>query len=213
MSKAVPGWMLLVLLLGCASGSEGARGRGSSDVLDADVSYVELPPEESMEARAGAFLPVDWEQQVRGGVVDPLEGAMATRPVRRAPGGGPFRRPPLLNPRPTPLQVQVRARRTVDATVVVQARQLYLQRLKEAQATYPNSAGYENHHLIPMYLGGAKDGQTYRLPTAYHKAITRAFREEWQYGQGRRPDPQALTDILVRVYARYPVPQLIGISP
>ncbi len=96
--------------------------------------------------------------------------------------------------------------------MVLQARQLYQQRLKQAQAAYPNSPGYENHHLIPMYLGGPKNGQTYRLPTAYHKAITQAFRREWQYGQPR-PDPQQLTDILVRVYAQYPIPQLIGITP
>ncbi|MFP2913733.1 hypothetical protein ACLESD_53880, partial [Pyxidicoccus sp. 3LFB2] len=74
------------------------------------------------------------------------------------------------------------------------------------------SPGYENHHLIPRYLGGPKGGQTYRLPTAYHKAVTQAFRQEWRYGQAQ-PSPQRLTDILVRVYSRYPIPQLVGITP
>ncbi|MFP2923902.1 hypothetical protein ACLESO_01545 [Pyxidicoccus sp. 3LG] len=71
----------------------------------------------------------------------------------------------------------------------------------------------ENHHLIPMYLGRPPNGQTYRLSTAYHKAITQAFRGKWAYGQGRRPDPQKLQDIMIEVYAQYPIPQLIGIEP
>lgn len=135
------------------------------------------------------------------------------RPVRRSPGAGPLRRPPLLNPRPSPAQFQTRAQRNANLAVVLQARQLYQRRLKEAQATYPNSPGYENHHLIPMYLGGSPNGQTYGLPTAYHKAITQAFRRKWEYGQGRRPDPQKLQDIMIEVYAQYPIPQLIGIEP
>ncbi|MFP2913731.1 hypothetical protein ACLESD_53870 [Pyxidicoccus sp. 3LFB2] len=66
--------------------------------------------------------------------------------------------------------------------------------------------------MIPRYLGGPKNGQTYRLPTAYHKAVTQAFRRERSYGSGS-PTPQDLQKILVRVYSRYPIPQLIGITP
>jgi hypothetical protein len=95
---------------------------------------------------------------------------------------------------------------------VEQARQLYWQRLAEAQARYPNSNGYQEHHAVPIYLGGAGDAPTYRLPTAYHKAITQAFRQRWPYGQ-RRPDPQKRFEILMEVYAEYPIPQLIGIQP
>ncbi|MCY0999165.1 hypothetical protein OWM54_18645 [Myxococcus sp. MISCRS1] len=217
MTKPFVFWSLWVVCLGCA-GSPEVEPRGSSawstrDGLAEEYTYVELTSDADLETRAGSFLPMGWARQALGDDVDPLKGAIATRPVRRTPGAGPLRRPPLLTPRPAPLQAQVQARRTVDAAVVLQARKLYQQRLQEAQTTYPNSAGYENHHLVPLYLGGAKDGQTYRLPTAYHKAITRAFREEWRYGQGQRPDARALTDILVRVYSRYPIPQLIGIPP
>jgi len=163
----------------------------------------------------GAFLPEGWEPLVWGTGADPLEGAVASRPpVRRGGGARAMRPPPLLAPaRPTPLQSQLRTQRTANQALVLQARQTYSQRLKQAQATYPNNPGYENHHLIPLYLGGPKDGQTYRLPTAYHKAITQAFRRKWEYGQGRRPDPQKLQDLMIEVYAQYPIPQLIGIEP
>lgn len=65
----------------------------------------------------------------------------------------------------------------------------------------------------PLYLGGASNGQTYRLPTAYRKAVTQQFRRAWPYGQGRRPTPQELQKILLEVYSEYPIPQLIGITP
>ncbi len=96
--------------------------------------------------------------------------------------------------------------------MVRQARELYYQRLAEARERYPNAEGYENHHFVPSYLGGSPQGKTYRLPKAYHYAITRAFRENWPYGQGR-PEPKQQMDILIKVYSRYPIPQLIGIDP
>jgi hypothetical protein len=96
--------------------------------------------------------------------------------------------------------------------VVRQARDLYYQRLAEARARYPNAEGYENHHFIPRYLGGTPDGTTYRLPKAYHYAVTQAFRRQWEHGQ-RTPTPEERVDILIRVYSRYPIPQLIGIEP
>jgi hypothetical protein len=198
----------LLLLLACAGGTETVR-EGTATELEEGTVFIEG----GGEGLPGAFLPRQWELLVWSAGEDPLEGAVATRPVRRGPGAGAVRRPPLLNPRPSPAQVQARAQRTANLAVVLQARQLYQQRLKEAQATYPNSPGYENHHLIPMYLGGPKNGQTYRLPTAYHKAVTQAFRGKWEYGQGRRPDPQKLQDIMIEVYAQYPIPQLIGIEP
>lgn len=127
----------LLLLLACAGGTEAVR----------QDAAVELEGSTFVE---GAFLPLEWESLVWAAGTDPLEGAVATRPVRRNPGLGPVRRPPLLNPRPSPAQVQARAQRSANLAVVLQARQLYQQRLKEAQAKYPNSPGYENHHLIPM---------------------------------------------------------------
>lgn len=95
---------------------------------------------------------------------------------------------------------------------MAQARQLYHQRLTEAQARYPNSKGYQEHHTIPIYLGGPAKGPTYRLLTAYHQAITQEFRQEWPYGQ-EPPRPQQLAEIMIRVYSKYPIPQLIGIEP
>ena len=54
---------------------------------------------------------------------------------------------------------------------------------------------------------------TYRLSTAYHQAITQEFRREWPYGQNQRPTQEELFKILLRVYSKYPIPQLIGIEP
>jgi hypothetical protein len=118
----------------------------------------------------------------------------------------------LLNPRPSPAEIQARARRAADLAVVRQARELYYQRLAEARVKYPKAKGYENHHFIPIYIGGARNGQTYRLPKAYHTAITQYFRRLWPYGQ-RKPDRKERTDILIEVYSQYPIPQLIGIEP
>jgi hypothetical protein len=118
----------------------------------------------------------------------------------------------LLNPRPSPAEIQARARRSADLSVVLQARQLYHQRLAEARAKYPKAKGYENHHFIPIYMGGSRDGQTYRLPKAYHIAITQYFRRRWPYGQSK-PNTKERTNILIEVYAQYPIPQLIGIEP
>jgi hypothetical protein len=102
----------------------------------------------------------------------------------------------------------------VDPKVVEQTRLLYYQRLAEAQALYPNASGYQNHHVIPQYLGGPKNGTTYRLRTAYHQAITQAFRREWPYGQSAaKPSPEQLMKIMMKVYGKYPIPQLVGIEP
>ncbi|WNG57687.1 hypothetical protein F0U59_25200 [Archangium gephyra] len=103
-------------------------------------------------------------------------------------------------------------RRAADLEAVQTARKLYSQRLAEAQALYPNSQGYQDHHLVPVYLGGPKSGVTYRIPTAYHKLLTREFRKEWSYDRGE-PSAQRLQEILLKVYSQHPIPQLIGITP
>ncbi|WP_309892381.1 hypothetical protein [Archangium sp.] len=64
-----------------------------------------------------------------------------------------------------------------------------------------------------MYLGGARTGKTYRIPTAYHKLLTRAFRKEWGYDKKGLPNPQQRLEIMLTVYSQYPIPQLIGINP
>jgi len=84
--------------------------------------------------------------------------------------------------------------------------------LAEAKVLYPHSEGYQNHHAVPLYLGGSRQGTTYRLPTAYHKAITQAFRLEWAYGRNR-PSSEELMVLMTRVYSKYPIPQLVGIEP
>jgi hypothetical protein len=150
----LPGFVLgcgLLLLLACAGGTEAVR-HGDAVELEEGTVFVAG----GGDSLPGAFLPREWELLVWAAGKEPLEGAVATRPVRRGLGAGAVRRPPLLNPRLSPAQVQARAQRTANLAVVLQARQLYQQRLKEAQVTYPKSPGYENHHLIPMYLGGPK---------------------------------------------------------
>ncbi len=53
----------------------------------------------------------------------------------------------------------------------------------------------------------------YRIPTAYHKMLTRAFRKQWGYDKARLPDAQERLAIMLKVYSQYPIPQLIGINP
>jgi hypothetical protein len=165
------------------------------------------------EPGPGAFFPEEWEEYEEAGSAAETELEMR-RPSRRRGGGGESGRrpPPLLNPRPTPEEAQARARRAADLAVVRQARDLYFQRLAEARERYPNAEGYENHHFIPRYLGGDPQGRTYRLPKAYHYAITQEFRTRWEYRK-RKPTPEERVDILILVYSRYPIPQLIGIEP
>ncbi len=53
---------------------------------------------------------------------------------------------------------------------------------------------------------------TYRIPAAYHVAITQAFRTKWHDGQPP-PEPVQLRRILLEVYTEYPIPQLLGLTP
>jgi hypothetical protein len=181
----------------------------------------------------GVFLPaelLDWEQWSEGTLerarwalyfvqlesTGEVEPAMARRPSRPGNrGGGMSGRPqaPLLNPRPTREQLEARRRQNAELRAVHLARERYFQAMQEAQARYPQHHGYQEHHFIPIFLGGPRDGVTYRLPSAYHQAITQEFRRLWKYGQGRTPETPELQRILLEVYSRYPIPQLIGITP
>jgi hypothetical protein len=206
------GAFVVAAILGCGSTTAGRREDGSVHVpaRGSQVGvYVQL-----QEEGPGAFFPEDWARVLAGVASSEVGIQPASRRPPRRRGGWELGRqpPPLLNPRPSPEQAQARARRAADLTVQRQAQDLYYQRLKEARASYPEAKGYENHHFIPRYLGGDPKGQTYWLPKAYHIAMTQAFRQRWEYGR-ERPAPQELREILVYVYSRYPIPQLIGIEP
>jgi hypothetical protein len=144
-----------------------------------------------------------------------LDGLLMRRPPRRGGPSGPpgTRRPPLLSPRLTPQQRLEAQRRAADLAALQASRDLYHQGLATAKALYPNSRGYQEHHVIPVYLGGARTGKTFRIPTAYHKLLTRTFRKKWGYDKTRPPDPQERLEIMLTVYSQYPIPQLIGINP
>jgi len=208
-------WLVmgLTLALGCASPQGSARKEEVTAARETSTRGVFLEVLEGEQSSpAGAFLPADvWEtlsadEDVTQGIV------LTSRPVRRGSAFGVRRPPRLPNARAPLAQEQAWVRKPADPKTVEQTRQLYWRRLEEAKQRYPNSQGYETHHAIPLYLGGTAQGTTYRLPTAYHKALTQEFRREWAYGQGR-PDPRQLVDILTRVYSRYPLPQLVGLQP
>jgi hypothetical protein len=206
---------VLAASAGCAAPAvvapEEERAGAAFVVLDAAGVFVEMPGDG--EEVLGAFLPAEWWEE--GAETEPSVGdiVLVRRPRPRGTGPGPRRQPPLLNPGPTPETLRYWTRRTVNPKVVEQTRRLYYQRLAEAQALYPNSSGYQNHHAVPIYLGGPRNGMTYRLLTPYHQAITQEFRRQWGYGREDKPNPQQLMDLLIRVYGKYPIPQLVGIEP
>ncbi len=86
------------------------------------------------------------------------------------------------------------------------AKELYEQGMKEAQNKFPDLFGksLQEHHVIPKYLGGPKEGKTVQVDRAYHQLITNAFREEFTYNQGF-PNAARLAKILEKVYSRYPL--------
>ncbi len=140
-------------------------------------------------------------------------------PVRAAPGrggrGGRSRQPrtsePVFNAEPTPQQREVARRRAENAALGQTLRDRYWRLKAEAEQRYPDKRGqYQAHHFFPMYLGGKENGQTYRLPAAYHQLLTNAFRQKWPYGQ-RHPSEQRAREILLDVYSEFPIPQLIDI--
>jgi hypothetical protein len=221
---------LLLLWWGCASNPppmrEEARAESVRETPPGAVLLVHRVQEEGTpKAGSGAFVPLEWmdgwneealrESGYRAEVIElDAEPAMARRPPRRrGPGSGVRGPPPLLNPRPTPEQMEQQRRRAADHAAVLASRQLYFQRLREAEQKYPDFVGqYHHHHFIPIYLGGRRDGVTYRIPASYHVAITQSFRTKWQYGQPH-PEPVQLRRILLEVYTEYPIPQLLGITP
>jgi len=204
---------LLAVAAGCAAPAAVApRAEAAEVVLEGTALFVEAVGDG--DEPSGVFLPSElWDAEAElfaGDIV------LAGRNWRRGGGQGTRRPPPpLLNPRPGPESLRYWARRTTaDPKAVEQTRRLYYQRLAEAQAMYPNASGYQNHHVIPQYLGGPKKGKIYRLQTAYHQAITQEFRRQWGYGENKRkPNHKELFDLMMRVYGKYPIPQLVGIKP
>lgn len=206
-------WLLgcCLLLAGCAAEHQVVRedARLEREVfLPAELQHGEGWSAETLEEGG-------WDVSfVESGAANEVELVMARRPPRRERGGPSGRpAPPLLNPRPTREQREAMRRRSEDVIAVQLARTRYHEALKEARARYPEHQGYQNHHLVPIYLGGARDGVTYRLHSAYHQAITQEFRGQWAYGQSTRPNRDQLQQILLDVYSKYPIPQLIGITP
>ncbi len=209
---------LAVVLSGCAAtgwdaqGGSGPSGEVVPSFSPGAIVFVEGPDEKHGERLLGAFLPAEClEMWPREEAIAAREIVLVGRSSRRGPRGG-VRQPPLLNPRPPHDPLHDWRQRPPDPRVVEQARQLYRQRLAEAQERYLNSKGYQDHHAVPIYLGGTRKGQTFRLHTAYHQAITQEFRREWPYGQDP-PRPQQLAEVMIRVYSKYPIPQLIGVEP
>jgi hypothetical protein len=201
-------------LVGCASERHIVQGREETPSVFLPVELLEWESweevdEEGWEAAGWRVYFVEGEGA--GGV----EPVMARRPPRRGGRGGLGGRlqPPLLNPRPTREEIAARRRQAEEHRLVQQARERYYQALAEARARYPNHQGQQDHHFIPIYLGGARNGVTYRLQSAYHQAITQEFRAQWGYGRGQKPSPAELQEILLKVYSRYPIPQLIGLPP
>jgi hypothetical protein len=151
-------------------------------------------------------------QQIRPPVRLPPRGAAS-------PGRGPRRRgqqrernaEPIFNAEPTPEQREAVRRQAEIAAVYRQQQAKYRRHVEEANRLYPDKVGrYEEHHFVPQYLGGLRDGKTYKVLAPYHQLLTNAFRAEHAYGQAP-PSPQRLQEILIKVYSEYPIPQQIGI--
>jgi RHS repeat-associated protein len=79
--------------------------------------------------------------------------------------------------------------------------------VEEAEAKYPKLVkfGIQAHHVIPKYIGGARDGVQRLVPAPYHQLITNAFRAEAKYGKGLIYSVDEIADICAKVYARYPI--------
>ena len=77
----------------------------------------------------------------------------------------------------------------------------------DAEKLYPKLAGkLQDHHVIPQYLGGAKDGATARIPAAYHQLITNEFRKLAPYGQSIQRGAAEVGRIVQEVYSKFPLP-------
>ena len=80
--------------------------------------------------------------------------------------------------------------------------------IAEAKSLYPKLAEKADqlHHVIPRYLGGAKDGALAKIPAAYHQVITNAFRELAPYGERIERTAEQVQQIVRDVYSRFPLP-------
>ncbi|WNG52085.1 hypothetical protein F0U60_54250 [Archangium minus] len=117
----------------------------------------------------------------------------------------------MFNTEPTPEQREAARRRTENAALEQTLRAQYWRLKAEAERLYPDKVGrYEEHHFWPRYLGGRKNGPTYKLPAPYHQLITNAFREKHPYGR-ESPNEARVKEIMMEVYSEFPIPQLIGI--
>jgi hypothetical protein len=75
----------------------------------------------------------------------------------------------------------------------------------QADERYPKKKGKcENHHIVPEYLGGPKNGPTIRIPAPYHQLITNQFEQTWSWRSGM-PNDQQLVTVLRKVYDKYPI--------
>ena len=89
------------------------------------------------------------------------------------------------------------------------AKALKIEKLtSKAKELYPKLAekAAQLHHVIPKYLGGAKDGALVKIPAAYHQLITNAFRTLAPYGKGISRTAEEVTNIVKQVYSKYPLP-------
>ncbi|QRK11218.1 hypothetical protein JQX13_14760 [Archangium violaceum] len=142
---------------------------------------------------------------------------LRTPPARPGRGGrnrnrNPFEpRERVFNAEPTREQREAARRRSENAAHEQTLRAQYWRLKAEAERLYPDKVGlYEEHHFWPRYLGGRADGPTYRVPAPYHQLVTNAFRARWAYGRNT-PTPEEARQIMMKVYAEFPIPQLIGI--
>ena len=204
-------WLLLCCwnVLGCASTKAVVREEAPAVFLPAELlqwqQWDDAQPRET--GRAIYFVEA-------ASAID-VEEVMARRPPRRGGRGGSGGQPtaPLLNPRPTREELAARRQQSEELRALQWARARYPHALQEARSRYPDHQGYQEHHLVPIYLGGPRNGTTYRLHAAYHQAITQEFRRLWSYGRGELPMPAELQGLLVEVFSKYPIPQLIGLTP
>jgi hypothetical protein len=194
--KSSSRWLVLwaVWLLVCACGAPRAlspAGVGDSASESADTLEASRPPPRPPPTRTA-------QQPGRGG----------RNRGRAAPQG----RGQVFNAEPTREQREAARRRRRSAADEQLLRERYWKWKAEAERLYPGKVGlYQEHHFWPIFLGGLRNGKTFRLPAPYHQLITNAFREEHPYG---RPPPgvEEARRIMLKVYSKYPIPQLIGIQ-
>lgn len=145
--------LVLALIMGCVTGrAEARRADATPDAAASSLPpgpsgiFFGLPGEETDGRLPGAFLPAEWWHPEPAESPKPGEVTLVGRSVRRGAGSATRRPPPSLNPSPRPEHLRYWTRRPPDPRVLAQARQLYQQKLAEAQARYPNSTGWGHSH-------------------------------------------------------------------